>query len=231
MHKKSSTFIALVLVIAIISVTASGIVSIAEKSRISDIRPIIIIDAGHGGFDGGAVATDGTVEKDINLEIALRLEKILQFSGFNVIMTRSEDKATEDDEAADIAVRKRSDLKNRLALMNEHPDAVYISIHLNKFTTSAAMGTQVFYSANKEASKQLGQKIQSSVVKFIQPDNYRVIKIGNKNSYLLNKAQIPAVIVECGFLSNKNELALLKTNDYQTKMAFAIASGILEFYN
>lgn len=187
-------------------------------------------NSGHGGFDGGAVAPDGTVEKDINLKISLNIKEILKVNGFNVIMTRIDDTATEDDTSAQISLRKRSDLKNRLALMEKYPHGVYVSIHLNKFTTSAAVGTQVFYSSNNNDSKLLGDRIQQSVVTLLQPDNDRVIKCGSKNSYLLNKAKIPAVIVECGFLSNKNELLLLKNEDYQTKISFAIANGILEYY-
>lgn len=176
------------------------------------------------------MAADGTVEKDINLNISLTVEELLEINGFRVIMTRTEDTATEDDSSAAISARKRSDLKNRLALMQEYPKAAYISIHLNKFTTSAASGAQVFYSTNDEASKTLGQCIQTSIVSLLQPENTRVIKPGGSNAYLLDKATVPAVIVECGFLSNHRELELLKSEEYQTKMSFAITAGILEFY-
>lgn len=145
-------------------------------------------------------------------------------------MTRTEDKGTEDNSNAQISERKKSDMQNRLKLIENNSSSVYISIHLNKFTTSAASGTQVFYSANNKKSKVLAQKIQSSIIEMLQKDNDRVIKPGGNNSYLLKKATIPAVIVECGFLSNKRELELLKSDEYQTKISFAIASGILEYY-
>ena len=190
----------------------------------------IIIDAGHGGFDGGAVAEDGTVEKNINLSIALKLSKMLEFNGFDVIMTRTKDIGTEDSDSAAIAQRKKSDLRNRLSLMEKHPDAIFVSIHLNKFTTSAASGAQVFYSKNNEKSSALGQCIQDSVVKLLQPENNRVIKQGTSVTYLLHNAKIPAVIIECGFLSNHRELELLKDNEYQAKTAFAVFSGIINFY-
>lgn len=192
--------------------------------------PVVIIDAGHGGFDGGAVASDGTVEKDINLNIAMVLRRFVEQSGFNVIMTRTSDSATDDVETKAIAVRKKSDLKNRLELMRDYPDAIFVSIHLNKFTTSAASGAQVFYSKTDSRSKTLGECIQKSVVGLLQPENTRVIKQGTDSTYLLKNATVPAVIVECGFLSNHSELEKLKNEEYQSKMAFAVYCGILEYY-
>lgn len=193
-------------------------------------KQCIIIDAGHGGFDGGAVASDGTVEKDINLSISLKLYEMLKLFGYDVIMTRTTDDATDNTESNIISERKKSDLKERLKIINNTKDGVFVSVHLNKFTTSTAIGAQVFYSPNNPKSVNLGQKIQTSVVSLIQKDNARTVKKGNKNTYLLYNAQIPAVIVECGFLSNSNELLLLKDIDYQSKMAFAIFCGIQEYF-
>lgn len=188
-------------------------------------------NASHGGFDGGAVASDGTVEKDINLNIALKLENFLKFCGYEVVMTRTDDNGTEDNGDSSISERKKSDLQNRLALMSENQDAIYVSVHLNKFTTSSASGAQVFYAPNFETARILGESIQHSVVNLIQPDNLRVIKKGTSSTYLLYNAKIPAVIVECGFLSNPQELEQLKKSDYQSKMAFSIAAGIVDFYS
>ena len=189
----------------------------------------VIIDAGHGGFDGGAVASDGTPEKDINLQIALRLCGLLRLHGYEVIMTRTEDTGTEGDPSASISERKKSDMKERLRIINENEDAIFVSIHLNKFTTSAAVGAQVFYSTNHPDSKVLGQSVQQTVKVLVQPENERTIKKGTKSTYLLYNAKIPAVIVECGFLSNSRELELLKTQEYQSKMAFAVFCGIDEY--
>ena len=190
----------------------------------------IIIDPGHGGFDGGAGAADGTLEKDVNLEISLKLRDILKVSGFDAVMTRTDDTGTEDDSNESISVRKRSDLKNRLKLMSENGDAIYVSIHLNKFTTSAASGTQVFYTPNFDSARLLGECIQKSVVENLQPENRRVIKRGTDSTYLLKNAKIPAVIVECGFLSNNRDLENLKDPAYQSKLALCIAAGIMEYY-
>lgn len=190
---------------------------------------IVFSNASHGGFDGGAVAGDGTVEKDINLNIALTLAKFLKQSGFRVIMTRESDVSTEDTESPQIASKKRNDLKNRLKLMSDYPDSVFVSIHLNKFTTSSAVGSQVFYSKSEESAL-LADKIQKAIVTLIQPENTRVNKQATSSTYLLYNATVPAVLVECGFLSNASELALLKQSDYQKKMAFSIYLGILEYF-
>lgn len=190
---------------------------------------VIIIDAGHGGFDGGAVASDGTSEKDINLNIASTVSSLLTASGKETIMTRSSDTGTEDDSSATISKRKVSDLQNRLKLINSYENAIFVSIHLNKFTTSTANGTQVFYSKNRSESSELGQCIQNTVVSLLQKNNSRVIKPATSSTYLLHNAKIPAVIVECGFLSNKQELEKLKTTDYQMQMAYAVYCGIIKF--
>ncbi len=175
------------------------------------------------------MASDGTVEKDINLNITLMIAKFLKQNGFTVIMTRENDVSTDDVETDKIATRKKSDLKNRLNLMNDYKDAVFVSVHLNKFTTSAANGSQVFYSRD-EKSKILGECIQKSIVSRLQPENTRVNKQATSSTYLLYYATIPTVLVECGFLSNKSELEKLKTKDYQNKMAFCIYCGILEYF-
>lgn len=187
-------------------------------------------NSAHGGFDGGASASDGTVEKDINLQISQKVCAMLRFNGYNVIMTRDSDTGTEDDQSAAIAKRKKSDLSNRLQLMKENPDAIFVSVHLNKFTTSAANGAQVFYTKNYPEAYDLANCVQQSIKTLIQPENTRVVKQGTSSTYLLKNAATPAIIVECGFLSNKQELEKLKNDEYQTKMAFAIVGGILDFY-
>lgn len=191
----------------------------------------IILDAGHGGFDGGALAADGTVEKDINLNICLYLSAILRENGYGVIMTRESDVSTDDVETDKIAVRKKSDLKNRLELMSDYPEAVFISVHLNKFTTSAASGSQVFYSGRDEKSEILGDCIQSRIVEMLQPENTRVNKQATSSTYLLYNATVPAVLVECGFLSNSAELERLKDEEYQRKTAFCIFCGINDYFS
>ena len=171
------------------------------------------------------------MEKDINLNIALNLEKMLRFCGYDVIMTRNEDVATDSTDSQKISYRKKSDLKNRLALMEKYPNSVFVSVHLNKFTTTAANGAQVFYSKNFDESKKMAFCVQNSISTMLQPTNKRVIKQGTSSTYLLHNARIPAIIVECGFLSNNSDLKKLKDNEYQSQMAFCICSGIIEFFS
>ena len=204
---------------------------IIQTSVPASISTTIVLDAGHGGFDGGASAEDGTVEKDINLHITQKVSAMLRLNGYDVIMSRDSDTGTEDNEQETIAKRKKSDLSNRLQLMKENRDAIFVSIHLNKFTTSAANGSQVFYSAGCEDSKVLGDCIQKSIVQLLQPENTRVNKQATSSTYLLYNATVPAVLVECGFLSNTAELKRLKDEEYQKKMAFSIFCGIVSFYS
>ncbi len=222
----------ILIVLVVCAVASVGFLSgnIAKTdAKYSSVNKIIL-DAGHGGFDGGAVASDGTVEKNINLQIVRKMREFLRFFGCEVILTREADVGTEDNQEASIAARKKSDLTNRLFIMEHNPDAVFVSIHLNKFTTSAASGAQVFYTPNFPAAKILGENIQSSIVSSLQPQNNRVVKQGYSSTFLLKNARVPAVLVECGFLSNTAELQRLKTDEYQSQMAFSIAMGILKYF-
>ncbi len=185
-------------------------------------------NSAHGGFDGGAIAIDGTAEKNINLSIALKLQKLLELNGVRVIMTRTSDTAT-NDKGTKIHSKKVSDMQNRLLIMRENPNAVFVSIHLNKFTTSAASGAQTFYSPDFKTAKKLAESIQKSIVGSLQPENNRSVKVGNSSTYLLYNAKCPAVIVECGFLSNREDLINLKSDEYCTKMSICILKGILSF--
>ena len=227
---RTAAVLSLILCLAFFSTLMRGRISTSAVSGSVTGRPTVILDAGHGGFDGGAVAPDGTVEKEINLKIALKLREFLKLGGYEVVMTRDSDVSTDDVETDKIAARKKSDLKNRLKLMKDYPDAVFVSIHLNKFTTSAAAGSQVFYGAGRKESKKLGEDIQKSIVRLLQPENTRVNKQATSSTYILYNATLPAVLVECGFLSNTAELKRLKTEEYQNKMAFGIFCGIMDYH-
>ncbi len=209
-------------------INISEVIQRASTPKI-DTRRSVIIDAGHGGFDGGAVAEDGTPEKDINLQIAKDLRDFLELFNFHVVMTRTEDVSTATD--GEKENKKTSDLYNRLLLMREYDDAFFVSIHLNKFTSTNVSGAQTFYSQNADGSEQLAQSIHGKIINMLQPENEREIKRGTKNIYILRNATCPTVIVECGFLSNKAELEKLKDENYQTMMAFCIFCGIMEYNN
>ncbi len=189
--------------------------------------PIIVIDAGHGGRDGGAVGGDGTLEKELNLQIANVLAELLRVSGYNVIMTRTEDEmlVTEDG----IGSSKLQDLKKRLMIASSYPDSVTVSIHCNKFPSESCKGLQVYFSDDEKA-EELAGSIQGSVKGLLQPENHRAVKKADSSIYLLSRAKTPSVLVECGFLSNAQECEKLKTPEYQKSLALAMLKGITAVY-
>lgn len=186
----------------------------------------VIIDAGHGGEDGGAVGIDGTLEKDINLAIALQLRDLLVLDHYKVILIRDGDYSVGDSSLDTVAQRKRADTKYRLQTVIETGECIYIGIHQNFFAQSKYSGAQMFYSGNREESSLLAEAIRSSIVSNLQPENNRQSKQAEKGIYILFHAQVPAVFVECGFLSNPEENARLKQPDYQKQMAEAIHQGL-----
>lgn len=186
-------------------------------------------NSAHGGEDGGAVGVDGTNEKDINLEIAFKLNHILTAMGYETRMVRTGDISIHNEGLDTLREKKVSDIHNRVAIMEEYENCLYISIHQNKYDDSRIWGAQTFYSPNDEDSKTLAQFIQTSIATKIQPDNKRLIKESGTSIYVLYNATKPAVMVECGFISNPNELSQLKTEEYQSQMAFSISSGILNY--
>lgn len=190
----------------------------------------IVIDAGHGGEDGGATGKSKRPEKDINLAIAKDLQQLLLASGYQVVMTRTTDTAISDN-LNTIHERKVSDIHNRMKIIESQDNCIFVSIHQNLFEQSQYHGTQVFYSKNTEASKELAETIKSRVVSLLQNDNTRVTKPATSSIYLLWHAKVPAVLVECGFLSNEEEAVKLNQEGYQQQMAFAIYCGLLDYCN
>lgn len=189
--------------------------------------PVVVIDAGHGGKDPGKIGVNDALEKDINLQIALRLKRILEQNDVMVVLTREEDKDLASEQAVS---RKNEDLRARANLISETSPVVMVSIHQNSYPEEDVDGAQVFYYSGSDSGKVLGTMIQNSLKSEINDGNHRVAK-ANKEYYLLKKATCPAVIVECGFLSNPTEAALLVTQEYQEKLAFAVHLGIMEYIN
>ncbi|MBP3577760.1 MAG: N-acetylmuramoyl-L-alanine amidase CwlD [Lachnospiraceae bacterium] len=189
--------------------------------------PVIVVDAGHGGKDPGKVGANDELEKDINLSIALRLKSLLEQNDVIVVLTRAEDKDLASEQAQN---RKNEDLRARAKLVEETAPAVLVSIHQNSFPDESVDGAQVFYYSGSEKGKLLGNIVQERLKKEIDDGNHRIAK-ANKEYYLLKKAECPAIIVECGFLSNPKEAELLTTEAYREKIAFAIALGIMEYIN
>ena len=202
----------------------------ATTNGITDNESIIIIDAGHGGFDGGA--SSGKIdEKDINLDIALKLQKKFEDNGFKTIMTRESDISTASDEKDRNVSQKKSDMRNRLSMLNANTNNIFISIHQNKFSDSSSSGSQVFYGTKNQESSILAKNIQDTMKDILKQTNNRVEVPAKNNLFLLWNAKVPAIIVECGFMSNAEELKNLQTDEFQEDVAFAIFNGTLNFLN
>jgi N-acetylmuramoyl-L-alanine amidase len=186
----------------------------------------VILDAGHGGFDGGAVSVTGTAEKVLNLDTTLSLAALLRALGYRVILTRDADVELTHESGGS---RKMQDLRGRLAVAQEHKGVPLISIHMNKFPQSRYHGLQVYYSKNDPASLALAERIQGTVKSKLQPDNERAVKPATSAIFLLHKATSPAVLVECGFLSNDEEARRLEDPQYRASLALLIASAYAQW--
>lgn len=193
-----------------------------NKSKIT-----IVIDAGHGGRDPGKIGIDNVLEKDINLDIAFELKELLELNDINVIMTRESDVGLYSESDSN---RKAADLKKRIEIINSNDVDLAISIHQNSFTEESSHGAQVFYYSGSVEGKKLANIMQSRIKESIADDNHRVEK-SNDNYYMLKKSNCPLVIIECGFLSNGREAELLKSDDYQRSMAWAIHLGVMNYLN
>ena len=219
--------------------TLYGASRVAEKSEKGalpvslsgegDELPVIVLDAGHGGIDGGCVSAEGVPEKGINLSILLRLRDMLEISGYEVEVTRDSDISIHDKGIEGIAAQKSSDMDNRLAMFNESGNAVCVSVHQNQFTDPKYKGAQMFYSGSNSTSEALARALQSRFRELLQPDNDREIKLCGKELFLCYYSDNPTVMAECGFMSNPDEAALLNTEEYRGKVAFTLFAGINDF--
>lgn len=187
--------------------------------------PVIVLDAGHGGIDGGATGADGSVEKELNLAIAKKLAALLRMMGYTVIETRTEDISLADADAKKGHV-KQSDLENRLRILNENSGSILVSIHMNTYPGVACRGLQVWYSQNDARSAELASEVQGGVKALLQPENNRKIKAATSSIYLLRHAQDPAILIECGFISNPEECESLSRDGYQKQLSLAIAASL-----
>lgn len=197
-----------------------AITTISESAPLND-RTCVIIDAGHGGKDGGATSCTGILESSINLEIALRLNDLMHFLGMDTKMIRTGDYSIHTS-GETIAAQKVSDLKERVRIVNESEDAILVSIHQNHYSDSKYSGAQVFYAPNGQSADLAGQ-LQTAFVKHLNPGSNRKSKKAD-GIYLLQKVKNPAILVECGFLSHFEEEAKLRTAKYQKQVASVIAS-------
>lgn len=221
--------------VSLIFVLVIVALSLLISSNSSDVynnetfTPCVIIDAGHGGEDGGTSSEKGVLEKDINLSVSKYLAQILECFGYNTIMTRESDEQIGDITLPSIRQRKISDIRARLSLTQSYPDALFVSIHQNHYSSAKYWGAQVFYSPNSNFSKQLADAVQGSLVNMLQHDNKRMTKEVGSNIYLLYNCKNTAIMVECGFLSNTEEAERLNNIDYQQQLAFSVACGIINY--
>lgn len=220
------TLLALFAIFAAILWQGSAVNASKNLELTQDRSFVMIIDPGHGGFDPGAVASDGTAESQVNLKIGLQMEEIARLLGVETDMTRREDVSTESDSSAAVRQRKNSDLKNRVEHVNGISGGVLVSLHQNSLPQVPSVhGAQVFYSET-EGSRELAEAVQESLNAVVN-DRAKEVKAAGSGVYLLKNAKIPAVLVECGFLSNNEETALLNTQAHQNRLALTILASVL----
>jgi N-acetylmuramoyl-L-alanine amidase len=235
--KKKILFIEISLIIGIICanlVTLSSSNENKENVALVSTTPVtqhtVVLDAGHGTPDEGAENSDGLTEAETNLKIVLKLQKILEASNCNVILTRSDENGIYDLDSKSLKEMKVSDMKNRVKIGNTANADIFISIHLNKINIESCYGWQTFYKKGSEEGKNLSNLIQTNLNQTIQIENKREPQeISEK--YIIENVKIPTVIVECGFISNEEEANRLQQDEYQEKIAWGIYTGILDYFS
>lgn len=226
--KKSRVLIVFIVLISIL------LYSFKSKQDIETIvlpvtNKVIVIDPGHGGVDPGAVGDDGIHEKDVNLEISLKLRRLLEQSGSTVVLTRDEDVGLYTEKSTTYRAKKNEDLRNRRIMVNEINPDLFLTVHINAFPQSRYYGAQTFYQGDNEESKKLARIIQEEFRNVLDKDNHRVSQKGS--AYLLKEVNSTSVLIECGFFSNENEEKLLKNSKYQEKIAWAIYVAVVRYFN
>ncbi|WP_170313578.1 N-acetylmuramoyl-L-alanine amidase [Lacrimispora amygdalina] len=217
----------LLILVYVISSQAGKMAAVNNVPSTGKKRPVVVIDAGHGGNDPGKIGIDGSLEKDINLQIAMKLKKYLEASDVEVVLTRDNDNglySVKDNR------KKMADMTKRCEIINKTRPALTVSIHQNSYHQEEVSGGQVFYYKKSEKGKKLAEIIQDRFDFLLGEKNTRLAK-PNDNYYLLLHVRTPIVIVECGFLTNKKESALLNTEDYQDRVAWTIHMGIMRYLN
>jgi N-acetylmuramoyl-L-alanine amidase len=231
MKKRYFSVVFLVLVLLAVTLTSDKTIKVMKRifftNNADNGRIVLVIDPGHGGRDPGKVGVNKTLEKDINLSIALKLKSLLELNDIKVIMTRDDDAGLY---SPDDSYKKRADLDNRVNMIHDKKADLAVSIHQNSFSDPNVKGAQVFYYTKSAQGKQLAEIIQAQLIETIADGNHRKAK-ANDTYYMLKKTQCPLVIVECGYLSNARETELLLQQDYQEKMAWGIHLAIMRYIN
>ena len=223
--------IKIVLIVALLAAAAVFVKIFVSNGGLKPVisqnsRSTLVLDAGHGGIDGGAISDSGLKESDINLQIALKTEALVRFLGIDTVMTRE----TDTDNSDNKAYSEHDNLVQRAKLANSTENAVLISIHQNKFPSAVVSGAEVMYSDNDD-SKALGLITQDNLVTLLDSSNRRVARPAPKELLLTSSVECPTILVECGFMSNPQEAQKLASNDYQLKLAAILAGSYIQFLN
>ena len=223
--------IKIVLIVALLAAAAVFVKIFVSHGGLKPVisqnsRSTLVLDAGHGGIDGGAISDSGLKESDINLQIALKTEALVRFLGIDTVMTRE----TDTDNSDNKAYSEHDNLVQRVKLANSTENAVLISIHQNKFPSAVVSGAEVMYSDNDD-SKALGLITQDNLVTLLDSSNRRVARPAPKELLLTSSVECPTILVECGFMSNPQEVQKLASNDYQLKLAAILAGSYIQFLN
>ncbi len=222
----------------VLGVILSVIFSLIFINRVNDVvgttvpinNKVIVIDPGHGGVDPGALSNTGILEKDISLNISKKLRRLLEQTGSIVILTREEDVGLYTEKSKTYNEKKNEDLRNRRIMVNKIKPDLFLTIHLNSFSQSRYYGAQTFYQKNSDEGKKLSKFIQEELRRVLDNNNNRVA-LARDSVYLLREIDSTAILIECGFLSNAREAELLNQPQYQEKIAWAIYTGIIRYYN
>lgn len=232
LSKKRIMIVASVIMVALFTFaiqTNTNNTNVVQTVALPVSNKVIVLDAGHGKPDEGAQSSNGTTEAETNLKIALKVQSLLEQSGATVILTRSDDEAIYDLDSKTLKQKKISDIHNRVKIGNEAQADIFVSIHLNKIPQEQYWGWQCFYKEGNEQSTKLAKSLQENLNESIQKENKRVaMKL--ENVYIMKHVEIPISIVECGFLSNKEEEKLLLEDSYQDKLAWGIYNGIIDYF-
>ena len=225
-NKLISVIMAICLLCSMYYLARTAVIYTMQQEKRGE-QPVIVLDAGHGGEDPGKIGINGALEKDVNLQITMRLARLLQQNGYHVILTRNEDKGLYTGNQGS---KKVEDLKNRIALIESSGAALAVSIHQNSYHEESVSGGQVFYYKTSVRGKKLAESLQKRFDYVLGDSNKRQAK-ANDNYYLLLHVKEPIVIAECGFLSNREEAKKLETEEYQDRLAWTLHMGIMEYLN
>lgn len=220
---KQGRFLSCMYMLSLTLLTAFALHGLRAQAAVAGeaaIPRIIVLDAGHGGADGGASGPDGTRECDLNLAITLKTDAVLGLLGEQTLLLRSTDTDLSSSDSKSISQKKVSDIRRRVELTNSQPGAILVSIHCNTYSQEKYHGAQVFYTGG---AKEFGETMQLALKTGVDPTNARMAKAVSPDVYLMNHIKVPGILVECGFLTNQEELTNLKDPDYQTRLAVTIA--------